>query len=304
MTTEQSTAKSNNVLTEAQPTAKEYKGFYKKGIHSDFCMYPDRLDTYGCGCVHYCKYCYAKSQLEFRKLWSPGEPRVADIEKIEKTIQKITPGSIVRLGGMTDCFQPLELKRRVTTETIKLLNKRGVGYLIVTKSPIVSYPDFLKVMDKDLAHIQVTVTCLDDKRSRFYELAPPPNQRIGAIMTLQKAGFDVAIRLSPLLEEYMDFDDLNSLKINKCIVEFLRINGWIKGWFPNDDYPKYTLNSGNYRHLPLEEKIRIINKIKLPNISVCEKVPEHYEYWQKNFNPNPLDCCNLRIPTTLANVIH
>jgi hypothetical protein len=95
----------------------------------------------------------------------------------------------------------------------------------------------------------------------------------------------------------MDFDFLNSLGIDRCIVEFLRYNGWIKEWFADMsyDFGKYTLYAGNYRHLPLEEKIRIIGKVKIPNITVCEKVPAHYDYWMKYFNPNPADCCNLRI---------
>lgn len=289
-----------NALTQPQTGIKEYKSFFKTitGGHADMCMYPTRLDTYGCGCFHNCDYCYARAQLEFRKMWSPDNPRVADIGKIEKAIRKLPPGFIVRLGGMTDCFQPMELKCKVTLETIKLLNKYRIGYLIVTKAPIVAYPFYLAAMDRDLAHIQVTVTSLNPKLAKRYEIASPPDQRLGAILTLQKEGFDVAIRLSPLLEEYMDFDELNSLKINKCIVEFFRWNSWIKEWFPSQDYEKYTLYSGNYRHLPLEEKLRIMNKIKLPNISVCEKVPEHYDYWQKNFNPNPADCCNLRIPIT------
>ena len=52
---------------------KEYKSFYKTvdGSEGQKCNYPTRLDTYGCGCVHDCKYCYAKSLLSFRGLWNP-----------------------------------------------------------------------------------------------------------------------------------------------------------------------------------------------------------------------------------------
>ena len=46
-------------------------------------------------------------------------PRVADINKIKKQINKIAPGSVVRLGGMTDCFQVFENAYKVTYETIK-----------------------------------------------------------------------------------------------------------------------------------------------------------------------------------------
>lgn len=37
-----------------------------EGGEGQKCHYPTRLDTYGCGCSHDCKYCYAKSLLDFR----------------------------------------------------------------------------------------------------------------------------------------------------------------------------------------------------------------------------------------------
>lgn len=87
------------------------------------CYYPARLDTYGRGCGHDCSYCYAKTSLYFHGQWNPDSPDVADINRIENVIRKLPKHSVVRLGGMTDCFQPIELKQRVTYKTIKLLNK-------------------------------------------------------------------------------------------------------------------------------------------------------------------------------------
>lgn len=273
---------------------KEFKSFYKtvKGNEGSKCKYPTRLDTYGCGCQHDCSYCYAKSLLQFRNLWDNNEPAVADIKKIERKIKKLPKGFIVRLGGMTDCFQPIELEKKVTYETIKLLNRYGIGYLIVTKSHLVADDEYINIMDKKLAHIQVTVTTLNDEDSVKYEKASIPSKRIMAIKKLQERGFDVSIRLSPLIEENMDFEKLNKLGIDKAIVEFLRINHWIKKWF-KIDYSKYTLKENGYSHLPLEEKKRILSKIKIKNISVCEDVTSHYNYWKENVNPNKKDCCNL-----------
>lgn len=118
---------------------KEFKSFYKSvgGNEGGKCKYPTRLDTYGCGCQHDCSYCYAKSLLEFRGLWDAQEQSVASLEKLERKINRLEPGSIVRMGGMTDCFQPLEKRYRVTAGVLKMLNKRGIGYLIVTKSDLV-----------------------------------------------------------------------------------------------------------------------------------------------------------------------
>lgn len=277
---------------------KEFKSFYKtvQGGEGSKCHYPTRLDTYGCGCQHDCNYCYAKSLLSFRNLWNPNEPSIADIRKIERKIRTLNPGSVVRLGGMTDCFMPLERSMGNTYRTIELLNKKGIHYLIVTKSAMVADDNYIKVMDKNLAHIQITTTCTNDDlyRRLNYEKASLPSQRIKAVLKLQEEGFDVAIRLSPLIEEYIDFDYLNASGIDKAVVEFLRVNTWIMKWF-DVDYSKHTLKEGGYRHLPLEEKIRLLNKIHIPCVTVCEDVTEHYEYWRENYNPNRNDCCNLRL---------
>ena len=277
---------------------KSFSLFYKEveGNEGNKCKYPTRLDTYGCGCQHDCKYCYAKSLLDFRNLWDPNKPVVANMKDTRNAIRKAKKNNIkiLRLGGMTDCFQPIELKYRATYQTIKLLNKYRIGYLIVTKSHLVANDEYIDIYDKDLCHIQITTTCLDDElyKKLDYEKASLPSKRIEAIKKLQDKGFDVAIRLSPLIEKYIDFDKLNNLGINKAIVEFLRVNSWIKKWF-NIDYSKHTIKENSYEHLPLEYKKEIISKIKIPSISVCEDVTRHYEYWKNNYNPNKDDCCNL-----------
>lgn len=141
-----------------------------------------------------------------------------------RTIRKISPGTIVRLGGMTDCFQPAERRYRATYAAIRELNRQGVGYLIVTKSAQVAEDRYMKIMDKCLAHIQVSVTTTDAAISRRYERANLPEQRIRAIEKLQEHGFDVSVRLSPFIPEFIDFTRLNAIRCDKILVEFLRVN--------------------------------------------------------------------------------
>lgn len=277
---------------------KEYKSFYKtvSGNEGDKCNYPTRLDTYGCGCSHDCKYCYAKSLLDFRNQWNPQSPSIANIEKIKRKIKKI-PNDVkaVRLGGMTDCFQPIEKIYRVTYETIKALNENNIPYLIVTKSAIVADDEYIDILDKNIAHIQITVTTTNDDLSKTYEKASLPSERIRAIEKLQELGYDVQLRLSPFIPSYIDFNILNSVKCDKILVEFLRVNSWIKKWF-DIDYSEYTIKQGGYQHLPLDIKIQYLKRITgFKQISVCEDETEAYEYWKNNFNYNKNDCCNLRI---------
>lgn len=276
----------------------EFKSFYKtvSGNEGNKCHYPTRLDTYGRGCHNNCLYCYSKSLLSFRNLWNPDNPAVADIEKIRRKIAKL-PKNIppIRLGGMTDCMQECEREHRVTYETIKSLNENRIPYLIVTKSAMIADDEYIEILDKDLAHVQITVTTTDDKLCKTYENASLPSERIKAIEKLQAAGFDVTLRLSPYIPEYVDLDILSKVKCDKILVEFLRVNTWIKRWF-NIDYSEYTVKQSGYLHLPLEKKKEYIGKITgFKEMTVCEDENSAYEYWRDNFNHNPKDCCNLRI---------
>jgi DNA repair photolyase len=278
---------------------KEFKSFYKtvKGGEGTRCNYPTRLDLYGCGCQHDCSYCYAKSLLHFRNLWNPDIPSVADIEKVKSKVKRIPENVIVRLGGMTDCFQPIEKTVRNTYNTIKELNKLNKHYLIVTKSSLIADEEYIDIIDKKLAHIQISVTSTDDEITKTYEKASLISERIKAIEKLNSLGYDVTLRLSPFMPELVDFDVLNKIKCDKILIEFLRLNTWIIKWFTTINIDDYFLKEGGYRHLPLENKIKYISKIKgnFKEFTVCEDYNQHYEYWKENYNFNKNDCCNLRV---------
>ena len=64
--------------------SKEFKSFFKTvgGNEGNKCHYPTRLDTYGCGCSHDCKYCYAKSLLDFYDIM-PKKTSMYEISKLE-----------------------------------------------------------------------------------------------------------------------------------------------------------------------------------------------------------------------------
>lgn len=196
---------------------------------------------------------------------------------------------------MTDCFQPIEMKRRLTLETIKLMNKYGIGYLIVTKSHHVADKEYTDVFDPQLAHIQITTTTFDDKLAAQYEKASTPTKRVEAIERLQAMGFDTFFRLSPYVEGWIDFDRLNQVKCDKILVEFLRMNTTIANRFPVN-LDDYSVHESGYFHLPLEKKLEVLSRITgFKEVTVCDDNSEHYEYFRDHFNPNPNDCCNLRI---------
>ena len=276
----------------------EFKSFYKTvaGGEGEKCYYPTRLDPYGKGCFYNCKYCYAKKLLDFRKLWHPDDVAIADITKIYNQISKIPSGTTLRLGGMTDCFQPIEYEIRNTYRTIKMLNRKKIHYLIVTKSDLVSTKEYMDILDKELAHIQISVPTTDNAVLKDTDNAPSYHERVGAIEKLQKAGYDVSIRLSPFLYETADYGKLNRIDVDKCLVEFLRltpkIHEQIKEYVT---FEHYNLKESGYRHLPLDKKLEVLDKLDFKEITVCDDVQAHYDYFKENYNPNSTDCCNLRL---------
>lgn len=268
---------------------------YNKSVEW-LCLYNDRLDTYWQWCSHDCKYCYAKSLLQFRWMWHPDNPKPANVKEIYKIVATQCSKTIpTRLWGMTDCFQPVERIHKVTYHTLQAFNKMRKPYLIITKSNMIADEEYLKVLDKDLAHIQITITTTDDKLALRYEWATPPSERIKAIEKLQELWYDVAIRLSPYVPWLAKPSEFNKIKCDKILIEFLRVNWFIKKRFAEFiDDRDYSLNYHWYSHLTFERKKQLIKDFKQKEITVCDFDPDHLDYWKKEFNPNPNDCCNLR----------
>lgn len=145
--------------------ASEFKNFFRTVGNNEGakCHYPTRLDTYGCGCGHNCSYCYAKSQLARRFKWIPFDPAIPDIKKVIRKIKQLEPGQIIRLGGLTDCFQPIEAEHRITYEAIKAMNEQRVGYLLVTKSAMVADDMYMEIMEDELnEYLECTCGRCDD----------------------------------------------------------------------------------------------------------------------------------------------
>jgi len=274
-----------------------FNSFYKTvgGGEGNKCLYPTRLDPYGKGCYYNCSYCYAKQLLDFRNLWNPHDVGIAPIEKIKKTIEKIPPNSVVRLGGMTDCFQPIEKEIKNSYNTIKYLNEKNIHYLIVTKSSLISSDEYLEVLDKKLAHIQISLATNNNGILYKTDNAEPFEIRKNTIEKLYENNYDVSLRLAPFIYKKSDYDIINDINVDKCLVEFLRVKPSMKKYLGDIiDFSQYTIKEGGYRHLSLDTKKSVLSHLNFKELSVCDDVQEHYDYFKENFNFNKNDCCNLK----------
>lgn len=278
---------------------KEFKSFLKQpqGGEVQRCFYSLKLDTYGCGCSNDCLYCYARSTLDFRKLWSAKEPSVSSIEKIKQIFngrnkfnelfKKKVP---IRLGGMTDCFSDTEKENKVTLETIKFLNGNDYPYLILTKNKLIA--EYIPFLRKDLAYIQMTITTPYDSASKIMEPnASLTSERLESIKQLNDNGFYTAVRINPLFPMYRDgyftgadlveqedkkldyfdwslIDMIADAGAKTVICGFLRLSSWNLKWIQekwNDDlrwlFKEKKFTNGAL-HFSTEEKRYYYEKIK------------------------------------------
>lgn len=96
------------------------------------------------------------------------------------------------------------------------------------------------------------------------------------------------------MPQNVDLDALSRIKCDKILIEFLRVNSWVKKWW-DIDFSEYTVHQNGYNHLPLQKKKEYISMVKgFKQMTVCEDEDEAYDYWKNNFNFNKEDCCNLR----------
>ena len=95
--------------------------------------------------------------------------------------------------------------------------------------------------------------------------------------------------------QFLDLGIVEQTTVDKIVVEFLRINPFIRKAMPYLDFSDWTEAIGGYHHLPLEKKISLIRPLleSGKRVTVCEDVPSHYEYWREHVNPNRDDCCDL-----------
>lgn len=192
------------------------------------CHYAFELDTYGRGCFHNCVYCYAKDQLTTYRYWNEPQPfpvNLAEIRKIFYTVfetdkhskwREIMEKRIpLRLGSMSDSFMWLDVKYGVTAEMLKILSFYKYPYIVFTRSDLVAHDEYMKLIDKNLAAIQFSISGNNNKLARLMEPGAPSYQRrLKAITKLTDAGVWTSVRINPLFPKYPDgyFSDPDYIK--------------------------------------------------------------------------------------------
>ena len=310
------------------------------------CLYAFEMDTYGRGCVHNCEYCYSKVELTSHKYWNEPFPMPRDITTVWKAFytvfetdkkskwREILEQRIpLRIGSGSDGFMHMDKKYRVTHELLKLLRFYNYPYIIVTRSDLVAYDEYLEVLDQDLASVQISIPSLNDRLNKLIEPGAPSSvRRLNAVKKLTDNGFWTTVRINPLFPIYPDgyysdpnFDDAKrqlsfdyfSYDIIKAIAEhggqsilvgFVRLAGQsinrmaestgvdLRNFFNKDSKRHVTLYQYSEREITAYyEKIHRLCKEQGIEFTTCYIGNGESFFWKhQNLWDNKTDCCNAK----------
>lgn len=177
-----------------------------------FCALPLRLDTYR-GCSFRCTYCFAR----YRGGNSPDDAvRAADSRSIHSVFQRALRdldsavgivGQFIRhrvpvhFGGMSDPFQPAELRFRSTEGALRILDQYQYPTVLSTRSTlVVREPYFRLLRGMQPLVVQFSFSTTDDRIGRKLEpRCDPPSVLLRTIEKLVEAGINVTCRWQPFV---------------------------------------------------------------------------------------------------------
>ncbi len=174
-------------------------------VHARTALSPSRLEGFDWalnpyrGCTHGCAYCYAPSVLRVeRDRWGTCvEVRQNLPTVLMRELKRREPG-VVGISTVTDPYQPVEGRFKVTRHCLEVLLRHNWPVTILTKSDLV-------VRDLDLlgrfsdAEVGFTVTTLDEHQRRLLEPgAPPVPRRLAGMRLVSESGVRTYAFLGPI----------------------------------------------------------------------------------------------------------
>lgn len=161
------------------------------------------------GCEHGCAYCFARPSHEYLGLSAGLDFETTILVKhdapalLRKALAspRWTP-KVLSVSGVTDAYQPVERKLRITRGCLEVLAEFRNPVAIVTKNALVARDaDLLGGLARHhAAAVFLSVTTLDDDLARRLEpRTSPPSRRLAAIESLTAAGVPTGLMVAPVI---------------------------------------------------------------------------------------------------------
>jgi DNA repair photolyase len=168
------------------------------------------------GCEHGCCYCYARPTHEYLG-FSAGldfETKILVKENAPELLRKELSSrrwkpQLLALSGVTDCYQPIERRLKLTRRCLEVLAEFRNPVGIVTKNRLVTRDiDLLgELSRRQAAMVFVSLTSLNAEiTGKLEPRASHPQARLEAMRELAKAGIPVGIMVAPVIPALTDHE--------------------------------------------------------------------------------------------------
>jgi DNA repair photolyase len=168
------------------------------------------------GCSHGCAYCYARPTHEYLGL-SAGldfESKILVKQDAPELLRKELSSPrwnplVLSMSGVTDPYQPVERRLRITRRCLEVLAEFRNPVVIVTKNHLVTRDvDLLSELTRhDAAAVAVSLTTLDDDLQRIMEpRTSRPARRLAAVERLAASGIPVGVMTAPVIPGLNDHE--------------------------------------------------------------------------------------------------
>ena len=166
------------------------------------------------GCEHGCVYCYARPTHEYLG-FSSGldfERRILVKRAAPRLLRQALSSpswrpQVIAISGVTDAYQPVERRLRLTRGCLAVLRDFRNPVAIVTKNHLVTRDvDILAdLCEHRCVHVWISVTTLRNDLQRVMEpRTSVPGRRLAAIRCLSEAGIPVGVFVAPLIPGLTD----------------------------------------------------------------------------------------------------
>lgn len=222
------------------------------------------------GCPHGCKYCYAS----FMKKFTKHNEKWGDFVDVKLCDKKIDISKLknktIFLSSVTDCYNTLEKKYKITRNILKELKHVDGTINISTKSNLILRDlDLLKECKKVI--VCVSINTLNEDFRRDMDNASTIKERLETLKDLHNNGFYTVLFISPIFPYITDFRkiiDVSKDYVDEYWFENLNLRGDYKKDILKYIKDKYPIYYNNY--------IDIYNKKNLKYWVDLSKNIEHY----------------------------
>ena len=203
------------------------------------------------GCPHACIYCYAS----FMKKFTGHNEDWGDFTDVKICDSSIKPqdvyGKRVFMSSVTDCYNPLEKKYKITRSILKQLYLTECQLTICTKSDLIIRDlDILRNM-KNLT-VAFSLNTTDENFRRDCDRASSVEARIRALKVIHDEGIHTVLFMSPIFPGITDVKAIIRRAKNDCNLI------WLENLNLRGGYRKTVLDWISDRHpelVPLYEDI-------------------------------------------------